>query len=141
MTEIQQADLQLRRRILWLLAFVILVIALLTLGLRPYGQQLTADFVGQMLRLADQPFLFLVLGLLFVAPLLILALYLFRYGTAVIGGERLPPKEHGVIRDTMVLTGAPARRRGRVAQYGAIVLIALALAIPVLFLQMIRSIT
>ncbi len=139
MTEIQRADVQLRRRIVGLLVLLLLVSGPLALALRLYERQISQWFAELLLRLADQPVTLVLLGLLFVSPLLILGAFLFRNGTAVIRGERMPPRGHAVIRDTNVLTGVPAIRRGRIIQCAALILIALVLAIPVVFLKMVQS--
>jgi len=67
-------------------------------------------------------FLVLVVGL---APLLAVASWTLAFGARVIRGNRHPPVDTKVIRDTPVVRGAAARVRGRVYQVlAALVLLA-----------------
>jgi hypothetical protein len=55
-----------------------------------------------------------VLGLVVVAPLIGLAVYVWRLGTRTLNEERFPPEGLIVLRDMLVVRGAEARSRGRV---------------------------
>ena len=65
------------------------------------------------------------------APLLALASYLWRVGARTIRAERFPPPGFAVVRNTRVLRGQSARRRGRPAQALAAATGSLACAFPV----------
>jgi hypothetical protein len=58
-------------------------------------------------------------------------LYLFALGRRAVRAERFPPPGVAVIRDTPVLTGVQARRRGAFIQTIATVLVILACALAV----------
>jgi hypothetical protein len=55
------------------------------------------------------------------------AAYAWRMGCRIRRDGRYPPLGQMVVRDTAILTGTPARRRGAAAQAAALVLVVLAL--------------
>lgn len=55
-------------------------------------------------------------------PLVGLAVYLWRLGGRIVRAERYPPPGLGLMRDTLVVTGPAASRRGRLIQFLAAVL-------------------
>lgn len=77
-------------------------------------------------------------ALLLVAPLVAIAIWLWRLGARALAGDRFPPPGVAVIRDTPVLTGDAARRRARLAQSFAIFLLAAAGAMAILFWRLSR---
>ena len=56
------------------------------------------------------------------------AAYAWRFGRRVRRDGRFPPVGHPVVRDTPILTGAPAHRRGAWAQVAGVALAVLAVA-------------
>lgn len=65
-------------------------------------------------------------GAILVAPLILVAGYIWRVGARTIREERFPPERMKVIRDVPVIRGEEACRRGRVIQAFAVVLLTLA---------------
>jgi hypothetical protein len=57
-------------------------------------------------------------------PVLGLAVYLWRLGARIARAERFPPPGMAVVRDTVVLLGTRARRRGRLVQGVAVLVVA-----------------
>ena len=67
-----------------------------------------------------------VAGVIFLAPLVGLAAYVWRLGTRTLSEERFPPERMAVIRDVVVMRGAEARSRGRLFHAIGVVFLALA---------------
>jgi hypothetical protein len=67
-----------------------------------------------------------VLALGVVAPLAGLAVYLLGIGSRIVRTERFPPPGMAMTRDTIVVSGAHTRRRGRMMQLLAVILVLLA---------------
>jgi len=65
------------------------------------------------------------------ASLVLFAAYLWLLGRRILVAEQYPPPGMKVVRDTLVVRGEPARRRGRMAQGLAIVLLIAAVAVVV----------
>ncbi len=80
--------------------------------------------------LAARPGLVAAAALVLVLPLCAFAVYLWRLGARVTATGRFPPPDTWVLRDTRVLAGAPARRRGRIIQILATLLLGTSLAVP-----------
>jgi hypothetical protein len=57
-----------------------------------------------------------IIGVIVGAPLIGLAIYVWRLGTRTIREERFPPEGLVVIRDMLVVRGGEARSRGRLFQ-------------------------
>jgi len=128
--EIQRADPAAQRREL------ILVAAALTVGLGLLAALATARptlerwLTEHAELLAARPGLVAAAALVLVLPLCAFALYLWRLGGRVTASGRFPPPDTPVLRDTRVLEGAPARRRGQIIQALAALLLATSLAVP-----------
>lgn len=88
--------------------------------------------MGSRLRLA-----FAGLALAVALPVLGLAGYFWRLGVAIVRAERFPAPGTRVMRDTVVLRGAPARRRGRLMQLVAVLLAAALVAFAVVFFRLV----
>jgi hypothetical protein len=67
-----------------------------------------------------------VLALGVVGPLAAFAVYLLSIGNRIVRTERFPPPGVAMTRDTIVVSGAHARRRGRMMQLLAVILVLLA---------------
>jgi hypothetical protein len=76
-----------------------------------------------------------LLGLTGGLPMAAFAAYFWRLGSAVRRAGRFPPPGADVVRDTWVLTGDEARRRGRLIRAFALLLLAVAVAMPALLWQ------
>jgi len=138
MHEIQKAVPGARR---WagLLVFCGILVALIVIWLvKPFGSALEAwvtrdpEEIGSRLRLA-----FAAVALAVAAPVLGLAGYFWRVGARIIGAEQFPAPGTLVMRDTLVLRGAPARRRGRLMQLVAVFLVAAAFGLTVVLWQLV----
>jgi hypothetical protein len=82
--------------------------------------------IDSRLRLA-----FAVLAVAFVVPLLGFAAYFWRLGDRIVRAERFPPPGLAVTKDTVVLRGKFARRRGRLAQLLAAIFVLAASAFAI----------
>jgi hypothetical protein len=82
--------------------------------------------IDSRLRLA-----FAVLAVAFVVPLLGFAAYFWRLGERIVRAERFPAPGLAVTRDTVVLRGSFARRRGRLAQLLAAIFVLAASAFAI----------
>lgn len=114
MSEIQKAD---RRAVRTAVAVVVcgalVGLALLTFSRRngeAFGFWLPADLSGRLT---------LVLGIqmaLFTVPLLAMAGYVWHLGGRIVRAQRYPPPGMRLVRNTPIVVGDAAVRRGRVAQ-------------------------
>jgi hypothetical protein len=120
MAELQKADPRARRTALTIVAAGALAgTALLAMAtaLRPSFEAWIGEDMPSRLRLV-----MVTLSLFAVVPPLWMSAYLWRLGGRAIRAERFPTADRRVVRDTPVLTGAAARRRGRWLQILAAVL-------------------
>ncbi|MEZ5317371.1 MAG: hypothetical protein R2752_08240 [Vicinamibacterales bacterium] len=112
--EVRKADPQARRSALrFLAAFTVLgAVAIVVIGrLRPAAENWVEHDPGSRLSA-----MLIILGLITALPLLGLAASLWHLGTRVVATAQFPPPGRRVTRDTRLLTGDAARRRGRLAQ-------------------------
>lgn len=134
MTETEPADPRARRTALIVVAGGTLAgIAALTLGTSsPFD---VVDWVDHE-PASRVPLLVLGMLVLLSLPLLALAAYLWALGRRIVNTQRFPPAGMRVIRDTPVLTGDAALRRGRWLQLLAVTLGLLSLALAILLWQL-----
>jgi hypothetical protein len=78
------------------------------------------------------PLALAVLGALFVLPLIVFGVYLFRMGTHAITARQFPPSGYRLVRAVESIAGEAAVRQGKIARTMAILLIAGAIAIALL---------
>jgi hypothetical protein len=129
--EIQQADKKLR-----LLIGLVFLVAVVAAGLGLWGFEVWLDGVKQMpldqaLRLLLSALVWIV-GSTFFA-LLLLGLHLWRWGKRIRAAGQFPLPGSRVVRDTVVLHGEAALRRGRILQATAAALISCGLALLAAF--------
>jgi hypothetical protein len=120
MAEIQKADPRLRRTGL----VVVGAAAILGVLLMSIAASLRPDFeawVRQDLTVRVR-MVMIALTLLTAGPALGMAGYLWHLGHRIIRAERYPPPGLRVVRDTLVVSGQAAGRRGRLMQgFGAVI--------------------
>jgi hypothetical protein len=132
--EIQKADPQARRRAILILTLGTVIGCVLILLLEHHGPALRDWITQDPEKLAARAQSGLLISIALVSvPLLAFAAYLWRLGSRIARAERFPPPGLTVVRDTPVLRGRPARRRGRLAQALAGCLAFMACALPVVF--------
>lgn len=73
----------------------------------------------------------------FFAPFLLASVWAWRLGTRVLDEGRFPPQQMKVVRDTVVLRGVHARRRGRVLQGLGVVLAAAGVSMLLVTLRLV----
>ena len=131
MGEMQKADSAARRAALMMVGSgAVAGVVLISLGnlLRPaFEGWLEADPRSRFRTVA------VALVSLTSGPLLVFASYMWHLGGRIRRAGRYPPLGFMIVRDTPVLTGAGARRRGRVLQMLGGVLAAAALLLAALF--------
>lgn len=138
MHEIQKADPRARRWAVLLVACGTLAGLVVIWLAESYGPALEAwvtrdpEQIRSRLRLA-----FVVMALAVALPVLGLAGYFWRLGERINRAERFPAPGTLVMRDTVVLRGAPARRRGRLMQLVAVFLVAAACGFMVILWQLV----
>lgn len=73
----------------------------------------------------------MVAAALLAVPLLVAATLMWRFAERINRAERFPPPGTAVVRDTEVLTGAPARRRALVLKAFSVFFAIAAVVVPV----------
>lgn len=130
MNDVEPADPVARRRALWTLGATAVFGAaaiMAFLNARPALQEwLDQDAAARpgRVRLAVG-----VLGLALAAPVAAMAVYVWRFGARVRAGERFPPAGTAVVRDTPILRGEAAERRGAALQWLAALVAAAAVTL------------
>jgi len=133
---IQKADPAYRRRLILILGLCTIACALCIEGYPMFLDWAMQDLASLSVRL---PW---VIGPLFLfgLPLLLLSRSLWRIGRHTADVARFPPPGMRVVRDTVVLEGAPAVRRGRLMQWLAMLLGLIVLVVPLALWWMIALI-
>jgi hypothetical protein len=121
--EIQAAD-PAATRLAWLMLVIALVVggcavAGLKLGWPDFERWLMSDYRQLPARIA---LLNAAVILATALPAMVFAVYLWRRGATIRRSRRFPLETERVIRDTVVLRGEAASRRGRTIQWLAVVL-------------------
>jgi hypothetical protein len=138
MEEIQKADSRTRRRALLTLAGVT-VIGLVFIAVEEFCRPALEQWLIQ----DPNPFgLRLKLGLAILTvtiagPALGFAIYFWRFGRRVVGAERFPPPGLPLVRDTVVMHGRAARRRGRIIQWIAVGLAVFACGVAIMLWRLV----
>jgi hypothetical protein len=137
MAEIHSADPRAQRAALAAVAIFFVSGALLLWGLNAGGPA-----VAHWLR--DDPatmvgrarILLLGLALVMAGPPIAAGVYLWRFGRHVVAANRFPPPGARMVQDMLVLTGDPARARGRIAQGAGLIFALAGTAIVLLLLRL-----
>lgn len=129
MPDIQPADPVARRRALWMMALSVAVVAMVALVMDDWlaGVMLRDPALARPVIAGALRWVTAVVALSVAA----FAVYAWLLGRRITSARRFPPPGMAVMRDTVVLDGAPARRRGLLIQGIAIALAALALLLVV----------
>lgn len=138
MTEIQKADLQARRRSLFIVLPGAVIGAVLLWLLVYFKPQLQGLFVDHADDLIQQPLLVGLGMLLLMSPVIALGGYCWYLGRQIVIARRFPPPGLAVSRDTPVLREAAAVRRGRTLQLTALLIILASLSLAVMMALLIE---
>ncbi len=132
--KIDRADpSQQKRTLLWLLVLALPTFLLLD-HLEAYLQGLDVDALGGAL-----PLMTTVLYLMSL-PLLFACYYQWRVGRRIVREGRFPLVGSKILRDTVVLEGQSAIRRGRMLQLLTLVLALVFLLMPALIVAVLKSV-
>jgi hypothetical protein len=128
MNEVEPADPDARRRALWTIAAVT-VLGATWLTFAPPSPETLATWIdgdGPATRTRRLAILRWTVPALLAGSVLAAAAWLWRLGARIVRSNRVPPAGVRVVRDTPVLSGDEARRRGRLLQALAVMLVAIA---------------
>lgn len=133
MREVQKADPDARKRAL-LLTGIAIGMGVVMFALRHFADATVTGWfrvLGE--RIAHNPSLGAAVMWLSMLPLVVFAVYTFRFGSRVVRARRMPPPGHKVVKDTLVHLEQAAVLRGRLAQVLASALLVLSIIIPAFF--------
>jgi hypothetical protein len=119
--QIQPADVAERRRVIRILACVVVALIAVSIGFEVWLRHLSSELDGAGLLAALKPILRACL-LLIAACVIGLGAYLIRRGNTIVHERRFPAGDTRVIRATPVRDGPPAIRIGRRCQAGGAIL-------------------
>jgi hypothetical protein len=133
MTEIRRADPHARRRALLIIAGGAIVGAGLIWAWDQFRPDLHAWLVAEPgARSRRLGVLLLAVAAVVVVPLVGFAVYLWRLGSRILRERQFPPSGWTVVRDTAILRGPAAARRGRVVRGAAALLLVAATVLALL---------
>lgn len=137
MVEVQPADPRARRAALLIIAVGFVAGVVLLWGLEA-GQPAVARWLREdPARTAARAQLLLAgLAVATSGPALAAGAYLWRLGSRIVAAERFPPPGLRMVQETLVLTGAAARSRGRIFQGLGLMLTLAGAAIALLLLRL-----
>ena len=134
-----EADPKARRKAIWVIC-VATVLGLAAILAFEYVRDDFQSWLEQHLEfLLEHPLVVFVVSLVLVSPVLAAGGYLYLVGKRTVRAQRFPPPGYAVTRDTPILEGGQAMRRGRVLQLLSLVLVGSAGAIPVIMWYLFRS--
>ncbi len=125
MPTIQKADPRAKRRAIAALLVTVFLGGALLLALDTYRPEYEAWVQQRADWIIAHPGVTTLIVFAGSSPIIALALYMWRQGAATVRCARFPPPKLPVVRDTLVLSGQAAVRRGRVIQSVAGLLIGL----------------
>ena len=135
---IQPAEPEARRKALWVVALASIFGSSAILAFEYLRNDFTNWLDGNIGALAQNPVAGALVAVVFVFPVVLIGLYLLRIGYRMIRFQRFPPPNYAVIRDTRVLTGLQAIRRGRIIRMLGIALLLVSMAIPWFIVNILR---
>jgi len=128
--EIQRADPGARTTALWIMGAVI-ALGVLAFAATMNFEQKIADWARSAAAGMDSPIQFLVVALFVVMlPMVGISIWVFREGSKMVRTQRIPYPGQKVIKDTPVIEGPEAVKRGRAIQFIAVAMGTISLAIP-----------
>ncbi|MFW2438020.1 MAG: hypothetical protein ACN4GR_01465 [Arenicellales bacterium] len=133
MDEIQRADPGAKRKAVWIVGITVLLGAATIWVFEFYQGEIVAWFADNLDYLAQNTLVVFLMAAVFAAPLIATAIIMFLLGRRIVKAQRFPPPDYPVYRDTRVLKGSRAIRRGRIAQLLSLVILLAAGVIPFLF--------
>ncbi len=128
--EIQQADPRARKQAMWIVALAAVVGSCVVLVFSRHQDALRVWLDLNWEHVVQNSMGTFLVVLVFVSPLFIACFYLFALGCRIVQGERFPPVNFAVTRDTRVLSGPKAVRRGRTIQILSLLLLVASGMIP-----------
>ncbi|MGV6806844.1 MAG: hypothetical protein ACWA5K_02945 [bacterium] len=131
MTDIQPADPLARRLAIWVIIAALVFAVIIVLLIRGLEGALGVWIEANIEWLATNLWLVFVISLLFVSPLLIAGVYLYRLGGRIIVSRRIPPPGYAVARDTRIVVGRAAVIRGWIVKILSAFVVAATTLIPV----------
>ena len=131
MDKIQLADPAARRWAIWITFIAVAFGSVILLALNLNFTDVEAWLDEHIEFLLDNIYLIVICAFIFVSPIIAGCIYLLILGNRTITNRRYPPHGYAVSRDTRVIEGRSAIRRGRIIQFISILLIAAAVSIPV----------
>ncbi len=140
MEEVQRADPRARRRALLTVACAT-VAGLTLIALAERYRPVLEDWVTRDPDQFRARLGFATLAVALSGPLLGGAAYYWRLGRRIVRAETFPPPGLAVVRDTVVMHGRAARRRGRLIQLIAAALALVACAIPAMLWRLASLLT
>ena len=139
MIEIQPADTKAKQKAIRILVVSTLVGACAILLFEYYRADIQAWLEDNIAILTQNTSVVFMVALVFISPILALCIYLFKLGVRIVQCKRFPPANYAVSRDTRVIEGSAAVRRGRLLQLLSIFLMITAGALPVIIWQIFRT--
>lgn len=131
--EIQKADPQAKRNALILMGAAVLLATFVSFLLKRVHEPLLEWIFADELALKDRLNIVLSGLFLFFLPLVFCGIYVMKQAGRIIRAARYPAPGMKTIRDSVVLTGEEALRKGKLMQFLALVMIFNALLMPSAF--------
>ena len=138
MPTIQKADPIVRRRTIVVALVAVVLGCVLLLALDTYRPEYETWLRTKTDWISSHPGTIALIVFAGSLPIIVFALYLWRVGADTVRCERFPPPKLSVVRDTLVLSGNAAVRRGRGIQATAVLLIVLCCASALVFWWVLR---
>ena len=130
MDEIQPADPGARRKALWMLGIATLLGVCAILAFEYFQDDLRSWLERNIDYLLRNTVVVVLWAVVFALPLFAAGIYLFLLGKHTVRSQRFPPPDTAVTRDTRVLKGLRATRRGRIIQLLSLLLLVAAAMLP-----------
>lgn len=128
--EIQPADPVARKRALMLVGGAVVLGAVLLVFDTFYEVKSEALFRSIALHFLDRPLTMFLVLLALVVPMVAVSVYIFIQAGRIVKSQRMPYPGQKVIKDTVVIEGDEAVKRGRGLQFLAVVMTVFSLMVP-----------